>query len=72
MRQIINMNSGWSFFKDTKEIPATLPADWEVVNVPHTWNNIDGMDGAQITSVVHVTMQKLLKKLIYQKQIAII
>ena len=45
MRQLININSGWSFLKDTKEIPATLPADWEVVNVPHTWNNIDGMDG---------------------------
>ena len=45
MRQLININSGWSFLKDTKEIPATLPTDWEVVNVPHTWNNIDGMDG---------------------------
>ena len=45
MRQLININNGWSFLKDTKEIPATLPADWEVVNVPHTWNNIDGMDG---------------------------
>ena len=45
MRKIININSGWSFLKDTKEIPAKLPAEWEVVNVPHTWNNIDGMDG---------------------------
>ena len=45
MRQLININEGWSFLKDAKEIPATLPADWEVVNVPHTWNNIDGMDG---------------------------
>ena len=45
MRQLININAGWSFLKDTKEIPATLPTDWEVVNVPHTWNNIDGMDG---------------------------
>ena len=45
MRQLININEGWSFLKDTKDIPATLPTDWEVVNVPHTWNNIDGMDG---------------------------
>ena len=45
MRQVFNINNGWSFLKDTKEIPATLPAEWEVVNVPHTWNNIDGMDG---------------------------
>ena len=45
MRKLVNTNKGWSFLKDTKEIPATLPAEWEVVNVPHTWNNIDGMDG---------------------------
>ena len=45
MRKLVNINKGWSFLKDTKEIPATLPAEWEVVNVPHTWNNIDGMDG---------------------------
>jgi len=45
MRNVLNINTGWSFLKDTKEIPTTLPADWEVVNVPHTWNNIDGMDG---------------------------
>jgi len=45
MRSVVNINDGWSFLKDTKEIPVTLPTDWEVVNVPHTWNNIDGMDG---------------------------
>ena len=45
MRACININSGWSFLKDTKEIPTCFPTDWEVVNVPHTWNNIDGMDG---------------------------
>ena len=45
MRQLVNINTGWSFLKDTKEIPAVLPADWEVVNVPHTWNAEDGMDG---------------------------
>ena len=26
-------------------LPATLPADWQDVNLPHTWNAIDGMDG---------------------------
>ena len=45
MRHLLNINSGWSFLKDTHTIPATLPTDWEVVNLPHTWNNIDGMDG---------------------------
>ena len=45
MRQLLNINAGWSFLKDTKEIPTVLPNDWEVINLPHTWNNIDGMDG---------------------------
>ena len=45
MRSILNINQNWAFLKDAKEVPATLPADWEVVNVPHSWNNIDGMDG---------------------------
>ena len=45
MRNCININVGWSFLKNTKEIPTSLPADWEVVNVPHTWNNKDGQDG---------------------------
>ena len=31
MRQLININAGWSFLKDTKEIPATLPAELERV-----------------------------------------
>ena len=45
MRHLLNINAGWSFLKDTKEIPSALPADWEIINLPHTWNNIDGMDG---------------------------
>ncbi len=45
MRSIVNINTGWAFFKDSKEVPATLPANWEIVNVPHSWNAIDGMDG---------------------------
>ncbi len=45
MRNVININTGWSFLKDAKEIPAIIPNDWEVVNVPHSWNAEDGMDG---------------------------
>ncbi len=44
MRKIIDINSDWLFSKTT-ELPATLPTDWEKVNVPHTWNNEDGQDG---------------------------
>ncbi len=45
MRSVLNINSNWAFLKDAKEIPAGIPADWEVVNVPHSWNAVDGMDG---------------------------
>ncbi|MBQ3030041.1 MAG: glycoside hydrolase family 2 protein [Agathobacter sp.] len=62
MRQLVNINEGWSFLKDTKEIPATLPADWEVVNVPHTWNNIDGMDGGSDYFRGTCNYAKIIKK----------
>ena len=44
MRCIQNLNRGWLFAK-TAELPEALPADWESVNLPHTWNAEDGMDG---------------------------
>ncbi len=45
MRNILNFNSGWVFSKEAAEIPSALPADWETVNLPHTWNATDGQDG---------------------------
>ena len=45
LRHIININHGWAFTKDTCPIPETFPADWESVNLPHSWNAIDGQDG---------------------------
>jgi len=44
MRKIININKNWGFMK-THEVPDIFPAEWETVNLPHTWNNIDGQDG---------------------------
>ena len=41
--KIININSDWLFVKDTKEIPNAEVG--EKINLPHTWNAIDGMDG---------------------------
>ena len=43
MRKIVNLNQGWSFIKDTADITATENA--EAVNLPHTWNAVDGQDG---------------------------
>ncbi|MBQ3491100.1 MAG: glycoside hydrolase family 2 protein, partial [Oscillospiraceae bacterium] len=44
MRNVLNFNASWLFAKQA-EVPATLPADWEQVNVPHCWNAVDGQDG---------------------------
>ena len=45
MRSIKCLNSGWSFIKDYKEVPKEIDSSWEVLNLPHTWNNVDGQDG---------------------------
>ena len=44
MRQIMNLNTDWVFNKQN-EVPASYPADWEKVNLPHSWNAVDGQDG---------------------------
>ncbi len=45
MRKIININGKWAFTKRATEVPAELPLDWDWVNLPHSWNAIDGQDG---------------------------
>ena len=45
MRTILNLNQGWLFAKGVAEAPVAMPADWETVNLPHTWNATDGQDG---------------------------
>ena len=46
MRQIVNINAKWAFTKQANEIPAEMPKLWDFVNLPHSWNAIDGQDGA--------------------------
>ena len=45
MRQIVNFNAKWAFTKQATELPAVMPLDWNFVNLPHSWNAIDGQDG---------------------------
>ena len=45
MRQILNFNYKWAFTKEAGELPQSIPATWNWVNIPHSWNNIDGQDG---------------------------
>ena len=44
MRKIINFNQNWSFAKDCADINA-ICENCEVVNLPHSWNAVDGQDG---------------------------
>lgn len=45
MRKIVNINRKWAFTKDAEGVPASLPEKWDFVNLPHSWNAIDGQDG---------------------------
>ena len=45
MRTIVNINRKWAFSKQATAVPAELPTLWDWVNLPHTWNGIDGQDG---------------------------
>ena len=45
MRQILNFNTKWAFSKEADSVPERMPECWYWVNLPHTWNAIDGQDG---------------------------
>jgi len=45
LRTITNINRKWAFTKQTTEIPSQINKQWDFVNLPHSWNAIDGQDG---------------------------
>ena len=45
MRNVINLNRKWAFTKQATQVPQQLPTLWDWVNLPHSWNAIDGQDG---------------------------
>ena len=45
MRQVLEFNTRWAFSKESVNVPSEMPKNWVWVNLPHTWNNIDGIDG---------------------------
>ena len=45
MRNVINFNRKWAFTKMADAVPETMPTKWDFVNLPHSWNAIDGQDG---------------------------
>ena len=46
MRQCVNLNRKWAFVMNAGHIPERMPAPAYYVNLPHSWNAIDGQDGA--------------------------
>lgn len=45
MRNVINLNEGWQFNIENVGLPQAMPTDWQSVNLPHSWNAVDGCDG---------------------------
>ncbi len=45
MRTVFNFNAKWAFTKTANEVPTAIDAAYEVVDLPHSWNAIDGQDG---------------------------
>ena len=45
MRNILSLNANWFFTKESVSFPVSVNEKWESVNLPHTWNAQDGMDG---------------------------
>ncbi len=45
MRKIINLNKNWQFIQKDVGLPSALPTDWQQIDLPHTWNAVDGHDG---------------------------
>ncbi|MDR1629387.1 MAG: glycoside hydrolase family 2 protein [Oscillospiraceae bacterium] len=58
MKQVFNINQGWLFSKTVPgDLGQRLP-DAERVNLPHTWNTVEGRDGRADTSRRKCAYQK--------------
>ena len=45
MRETVNLNRKWAFIMGQPDVPDAMPSPAYYVNLPHTWNAIDGQDG---------------------------
>lgn len=45
MRKVISLDRDWRFIQKDAGLPDQLPEDWQTVDLPHTWNAVDGHDG---------------------------
>ena len=42
---MVSFHTKWAFSKEAGDVPQQMPERWCWVNLPHTWNDIDGQDG---------------------------
>ena len=59
MRNIVSLNKDWLFVKDSTDIASR---QGESVNLPHSWNAVDGMDGGNDYFRGHCVYHKTLNK----------
>ena len=45
MSIVHNINHKWAFSKEATEVPSEINRKWNFVNLPHSWNALDGQDG---------------------------
>lgn len=45
MRNVVELDQGWKFIREDAGLPSALPAGWQDVDLPHSWNAVDGCDG---------------------------
>ncbi|MEH7095867.1 sugar-binding domain-containing protein [Neobacillus vireti] len=48
MRKVLNINANWKFIRQDEENVQAISfntEDWQEVQIPHTWNAIDGANG---------------------------
>lgn len=45
MRETRSLNRKWAFIMGSEDVPKAMPSPACYVNLPHTWNAIDGQDG---------------------------
>ncbi len=61
MRNVISLNKNWAFIQENAGLPGEMPTDWHKVDLPHTWNAVDGHDGTVVMTEVLTGMRKHLK-----------
>lgn len=45
MRNVIRLDHDWRFIQEDAGLPNILPESWKKIDLPHTWNAVDGHDG---------------------------